>query len=188
MALWVISLSSLIPLPTTTPEIKDPCTISGARTTWQHNWKSPELYRSFPGGTVIKNLPANAGDIEDASLIPGLGRSPGGGHGNPLQCSCLENPMDRGAWWATVHGVSPWGTVHGVRHNWAAEHIHRVTWRKWGTVGVKMTAAGALRLLRHLYTTLLFHNYSSLVSSLRKASSCLLTRIWMNWKCKMIFP
>ena len=49
---------------------------------------------------VIKNLPANAGDIRDAVLIPGSGRSPGAGHGNPLQYSCLENPIDRGALWA----------------------------------------------------------------------------------------
>ena len=48
------------------------------------------------------SVPANAGDIRDAGLIPGLGRSPGGEHGNPLQCSCLENPMDRGAWRAVV--------------------------------------------------------------------------------------
>ena len=54
---------------------------------------------------VVKNLPANAGDIRDSSSIPGLGRSPGGEHGNPLQCSCLENPMDRRAWWATGHRV-----------------------------------------------------------------------------------
>ena len=47
---------------------------------------------------VVKNLPANAGDVRDLSSIPGLGRSPGGGHGHPLQYSCLENPMDRGAW------------------------------------------------------------------------------------------
>ena len=53
---------------------------------------------------VVKNLPANAGDGKDAGLIPGPGRSPGGGHGNPLQDSCLQNPMDRAAWWATVHG------------------------------------------------------------------------------------
>ena len=53
---------------------------------------------------VVKNPPANAGDIRDAGLIPGLGRSPGGRHGNPLQYSCLQNPMDRGAWGATVHG------------------------------------------------------------------------------------
>ena len=51
---------------------------------------------------VVTNLPANAGDIRDSGLIPGSGRSPGGWHGNPLQYSCLENPMDRGAWWATV--------------------------------------------------------------------------------------
>ena len=52
---------------------------------------------------MVKNPPANAGDT---GSIPGLGRPPGGGNGNPLQYSCLENPMDRGAWWATVHGVS----------------------------------------------------------------------------------
>ena len=51
---------------------------------------------------VVKNMPANVGDVRDTGLIPGLGRSPGGGHGNPLQCSCLENPMDRGAWRDTV--------------------------------------------------------------------------------------
>ena len=56
----------------------------------------------FPGGTVAKNLPDNAGDL---SSIPGSGRSPGGGKGNPLQYACLENPMDRGAWWATVYEV-----------------------------------------------------------------------------------
>ena len=53
---------------------------------------------------MVKNPPANAGDIRDAGSIPGSGRSSGRGHGNPLQYSCLENPMDRGAWWAT----SPW--------------------------------------------------------------------------------
>jgi len=51
---------------------------------------------------VVKNLPINAGDIRDAGSTPGSGRSPKGGNGNPLQYSCLENPMDRGAWWATV--------------------------------------------------------------------------------------
>ena len=59
--------------------------------------------QGFPGGSVVKNPPVDAGD---AGSIPGLGRSPGGGHGNPLQYSCLENPMDRGAWWATAHGVA----------------------------------------------------------------------------------
>ena len=57
----------------------------------------------FPGGSVVMNLPANAGD---AGLIPGSGRSPGEGNGSPLQYSCLGNPVDRGTWRATVHGVA----------------------------------------------------------------------------------
>ena len=55
---------------------------------------------------MVKNSFANAGDIKDADSIPGFGRSPGGGHDNVLQRSCLENPIDRGAWWATVHRVT----------------------------------------------------------------------------------
>ena len=55
---------------------------------------------------MVKNPPANAGDIKDVGFISGSGRSPGEGHGNPLQYSCLGNPMDRGAWQATVHGVA----------------------------------------------------------------------------------
>ena len=55
---------------------------------------------------MAKNLPANAGDVRDEGSIPGSRRSTGGGHGNPLQYSCLENPMDRGALWATVHRVA----------------------------------------------------------------------------------
>ena len=55
---------------------------------------------------MVKNSPANAGDIRDVGLIRELGRSPGGGESNPLQYLCMENPMDRGAWWAMVHGVS----------------------------------------------------------------------------------
>ena len=59
-----------------------------------------------PGGAVVKNPPANAGITGDAGLITGSGRSPGVRNCNPLQYSCLGNPMDRGAWWATVHGVA----------------------------------------------------------------------------------
>ena len=55
---------------------------------------------------MVESLPASTGDLRDAGLIPGPGRSPGEGHGNPLQYSCQENPMDRGDWWATVHGVT----------------------------------------------------------------------------------
>ena len=61
------------------------------------------IAEGFRGGSVVKNLPANAGDV---GSIPVLGRSPGERNGNPLQYSCLENRMDRGAWWATVHGVA----------------------------------------------------------------------------------
>ena len=60
---------------------------------------------------LVVRRPANVGDVKDAGLIPGLGRSSGGEHGNPLQYSCLENPMDRGAWWASVRGS------HRVRHD-----------------------------------------------------------------------
>ena len=63
---------------------------------------APSL-QAFPGGSVVKNPPANAGDT---CSIPGLGRSPEEGNGNPLQDSFLEDPMDRGAWWATVHSVT----------------------------------------------------------------------------------
>ena len=60
----------------------------------------------FPGGTVVKNLPANARDARDSGWIPGSGRSPEGENGNTLHYSCLENPTDEGPWHATVHGVA----------------------------------------------------------------------------------
>ena len=61
------------------------------------------VFRCFPVVLVVKNPPANPGDL---SSIPGSGRSPGEGNGNPLQYSCLEDPLDRGAWWATIHSVA----------------------------------------------------------------------------------
>ena len=63
------------------------------------NWASKVV-------VLVKNPSANTGDVRDMDSVPGSGRSPRGGHGNPLQYSCLENPMDRGAWWATVHRVA----------------------------------------------------------------------------------
>ena len=62
--------------------------------------------RVFPGGAVVKNPPASAGHARDMGSIPRSGRSPGVGNGYSVQCSCLEDTMDRGAWWATVHGVA----------------------------------------------------------------------------------
>ena len=84
---------------------------------------------------MVKNLPINAGDIRDVDSIPGSGRSPAGGHGNPLQYSCLENTMDRGTWWATVPYCHTWiepgspaspalaGGFFAVSATWEA-HIH----------------------------------------------------------------
>ena len=62
--------------------------------------------QGFPGGTVVQNLPANAREPGNVGPIAGLGRSPGGGNGNPLQYSCLEYPVDRRPWWDAVHGVT----------------------------------------------------------------------------------
>ena len=74
---------------------------------------------------VVKKQPANAGDKRDVDSIPGSGRSPGGGHGNQLQYSCLENPMDRGAWWTTPHGSQRVG--HNWRDNTLSTHAHTRT-------------------------------------------------------------
>ena len=68
-------------------------------------WGCPSSAAS-QGMLVVKNPPTNAGDIRDVGSIPGSGRSPGVGNGNPLQNSCLGNPMERGAWGATLHGVA----------------------------------------------------------------------------------
>ena len=70
---------------------------------FQHTFKNKSYNLSFPDVSVVKNPPANAGDL---GSIPGLGKSPGGGNGNPLQYSCLGNLMDREAWWPTVYGVA----------------------------------------------------------------------------------
>ena len=78
--------------------------IETTNTIYEHRYKfylkSVSINRGFLGGSVVKKLPANSGDV---GSIPESGRSPEGGNGNPLQYSCLENPTDRGAWWATVH-------------------------------------------------------------------------------------
>ena len=72
------------------------------------------MFLSFPGGSVVKNPPANAGN---ARSVSGLGRSPEGGNGNPLQYSCLGNPMDGGAWWAIIHALKR------VRHDLVNIHV-----------------------------------------------------------------
>ena len=85
-------------------------------------WLLPHL--GFSGGSVVKNLPANARDKGDMGSVPGWGRSPGGGNGNPFRDSCLENPTDGGAWRSTVYGVMR------VGHDWVSMHAC-ITGRMW---------------------------------------------------------
>ena len=66
---------------------------------------------------MVKNLSASAGEVRDTGSVPKLGRSPGGGHGNPFQYSCLKNPMERGAWWATVHSVAELDMTKATEYN-----------------------------------------------------------------------
>lgn len=95
----------------------------------------------FLGGSVVKNLPANAGNVGSLS---GSGISPGGGNGNPLQYSCLGNPMDRGTWWAAVHGVS---------ESDATEHTQDQRNGSWSQVISKRAGAGEYRCLGPLHRT-----------------------------------
>ena len=98
-------------------------------------------FPSGPGGTVVRNPPANAGE---AVSIPGLGRFPGGGHGNPLQYSCLENPVDRGAWWATDHGVA-------VRHSWACTAAVACCSDSWGIWNIQHPTLTEPHCMQALY-------------------------------------
>ena len=84
-------------------------------------WIYNVITRASPGGTVVRNLPPNAGDV---GLIPGLGRSPGVGNGDPLQYSCLENPMDG----ADLAGYSPWGRKESnmIKHTHTHTHTHKM--------------------------------------------------------------
>ena len=83
---------------------------------WRRDRLPPPVFLGFPGGSDSEESACNAGDL---GSTPGLGRPPGGVHVNPLQYSCLENPVDRGAWWATVHGVAKSRTRLGdqARHS-----------------------------------------------------------------------
>ena len=90
------------------PQLSAPCKNKLGKVMWRvpsYTW-AVKAFLGLPGGTMVKNLPANPGDAGDLGSIPGLGRCPGGGNGNWLQHSCLGNPTDRGAWQAIVHSVS----------------------------------------------------------------------------------
>ena len=105
---------------------------------WKKKWSCLCTVWSSLVVLVVKYPPASAGDTREEGSIPGLGRSLGGGQGNTLQCSCLENPMDRGAWWATVHRVTKsWTrlkqfsthTVMCIRTHWmCACMLHALSW------------------------------------------------------------
>ena len=88
------------------------------RPNWATELTDAEL--SFPDGSVIKNPPVSSGDLRDMDSIPESGRSPGEGNSNSFQSSCLDNSMDKGAWWAIVHMVAN-------RHDWVSTHTHRHT-------------------------------------------------------------
>ena len=82
------------------------------------------IWVGFPVGSVVKNLPTNSGAVGDVGSIPGWGRSPGEGNKNPLHYFCLENPMDRGAWWATAFGVAKRRTWLNDMHAYRV-YVHR---------------------------------------------------------------
>ena len=100
---------------------------------------------------VVKNLPDNAGDIRDLGSVPGSGRSPGGGHGNPLQYSCLQNPRDRGTWWATVHGVAKIQT----QLKWPSSILSFLLWFiTWYWRHFPMLSSRTLLFIGSVYTSL----------------------------------
>ena len=130
------------------------------------DWRAGLLGSYWRSGTWGKDLPAKAGDMRATGSIPGLGRSPRGGHVNPLQCSYLENPMDREAWWATVHGVAKSrtglkrlaaaadrapraGLMAGTRRGWVGGIQAVLCWvaagghSRWRCAGLGLHAAAA---------------------------------------------
>ena len=90
------------------------------------------LFTGFPGGSVIKNPPANAGDIKDSGSTPASESSPRGGNGNPLQYSYLESSMDRGAWQATIHGAAKSQTGLSDGRAREQEYLHDGNWQMTG--------------------------------------------------------
>ena len=144
------------------------CTVDWGCDPWEHHrgmrkwdilglshWAGEE---GFPGSSAVKNPPANAGDARDSGSIPGLGRFPGGGISNPLQYSCLGNPMDREAWHATVHGIAKsqaWRDdrtrTHALRGEEVGELIHWLlphsAWgHSWGIKSLALPACHTFEL------------------------------------------
>ena len=153
---------------------------------WRHT-----VLKGFPDGSAVRNLPANAGDSE-TDLIPVSGRSPGGGHCNPLKYSYLGNLMDRGAWWATVHGVAKSLTQLSC---WPLCLVvsARVFWWPQGLgprIGhISCTVSCIWRMgSRHPCSTLVWKGSHKIVSEESKLPSiifkkCLLTYSWFTMLC-----
>ena len=137
---------------------------------------------------VVKNLPANAGDIRDLGSIPGSGRSPGGGHGNPLQYSCLENPKDRGAWRATVHRFAKSQTrLKGLS---MLSHIFKTYWSKFylGSTDQQRTILLCNSFKINILILKLTWGKTSLSSTplVQWPESCVSNKRWMNRRNKFI--
>ena len=151
---------------------------------WRRQWQTTPVFLDFPGGSTGKESACNAGDL---GSIPGLLRSPGGGHGNPLQDSCLENPMDRGAWQAQVHRV----TKSWVQLKQLSMHTHKKP--KWkqtnlyfhlsphhlsGSTFTPITQQSQFYLLgfsapSHMWFSFDFHLYCQAVICVIRLASCL---------------
>ena len=139
---------------------------------------SSKSIKDFPVGPMVKNLPANAGDL---GSIPGSGRSPGEGNDNPLQYSCLENPMDRGAWGATVHRVAKSQTrlstaQHSTFYNWCFESVQNSINKLPVTIILKKAAyfwiVTCLSHVPSIWKTYLIINRGLGVSAGTSISSC----------------
>ena len=148
--------------------------------TWRI-WNS-ETLKGFSGGSVVKNLPANARDTKDVGSIPESGRSPGEGNGNPLQYSCLGNPKDRGAWQATLHGAAKSQTrlsehTQNVKTSGWGEgkrHLHREDY--WGKFKIVKTH---LLLLLSSCLSVTFNNHpTSHLKALKTSKFSYFTSIW----------
>ena len=126
-----------------------------------NSWKKTftQKFYIFPGGSVVKNLHANAGDIEDMGSIPGFERSPGEGNGNPLQYSCLGNPMDGRAWWTTVPGVT---------ESWTrlSTHVFKNIWRFRKISHKALTVLTNPSCLKyHCFIKMLFYSFLKFTNS-----------------------
>ena len=134
---WLISSNSLFPYPASLLVFLGLCFLFSSPCFWsclcvavaffflQKIREQQLVRRASQVAQLVKNLPANVGDARDMSLIPGLRRSPGEGNGSPLQYSCVEDPMDRGAWWAPVHGVTK-SQIQLSAYAWMNTYAHTI--------------------------------------------------------------